>query len=294
MASGTKTSSDKIKKTALAVLGLGLAIVLIKQLFFSSPPARPRIQSRQTQAAQTTAASTSGGSTQSTDTTSNKPTRAGDREAQLQQMLADSSPLNFALLTSAPKASEISRNIFDFKLPPPPPPIKQPDPPPITIQYLQPQSAIAGTPREFTVIVFGKSFPPDAQIFMGGSAKATKRVNDSQLSTVITPAEYASPRTIPVEVKSQSDQTKLYSNQIPLMIQQSPLPPFKFVGRIGDIGVFELLGAGGQKEYLRLRRGDTIQNAWKIDNITDSGVDVTDTRYDIKKRITLEERRMPQ
>ncbi len=285
---GKKASSDKIKKIALAVLGAAFVLVFVKQLFFSSSPPRPRL-SPDAAARQQSAVSGASAAQEQTPTRSTGKPR--DKETQLQSLMADTSPLDFSLLTASTKASEVSRNIFDFKPPPLPPEPKPSPPPPIGIQYLQPQAAVAGTPREFTLMVFGRSFPPDAQIVLGGSPKPTKRVNDSQLSTMMVAAEYASPRSIPVEVKSQSEPSKFYSNQIPLMIQQAPPPPFKFVGRIGDIGVFEMMGANGQREYLRLRRSDTIQSVWRIDNISDSGVDLTDTRYDIKRRIALEERR---
>ena len=288
---GKKTSSDNIKKIALGALGLAFVLVIVKQLFFSNPNPRPR-RSPGAAAPQQAATASAPATQEQASTRSNN--RSRDKEAQIQLLMANTSPLDFSVLTAATKASEVSRNIFDFKPPPPPPVEKPPPPPPIIIQYLQPQAAVAGTPREFNLVVFGRSFPPDAQIFLGGSPKPTKRVSDSQLSTVILAAEYTSARTIPIEVKSHGDPAKLYSNQIPLMIQQAPLPPFKFVGRIGDIGVFEMLGAGGQREYLRLRRADTIQSVWRIDSISDSGVDLTDTRYDIKKRITLEDKRLSQ
>jgi hypothetical protein len=42
---------------------------------------------------------------------------------------------------------------------------------------------------------------------------------------------------------------------------------------------------------MRLRRGDTIQGVWRIDVIGASYLEVTDTRYDIKRRVPLEEKR---
>ena len=44
------------------------------------------------------------------------------------------------------------------------------------------------------------------------------------------------------------------------------------------------------KEIKRLGRGDSIMNQWRIDAITDQGVDVTLTQYDIKRRVPLTEK----
>ena len=48
-------------------------------------------------------------------------------------------------------------------------------------------------------------------------------------------------------------------------------------------------GAAG-KEYKRLARGEVIQNQWRIDAITDQGVDVTHTQYEYKRRVPLTEK----
>jgi hypothetical protein len=181
---------------------------------------------------------------------------------------------------------EVKRNIFAYYVPPPPPPEKPPPPPPIGLRFVQPQSAVAGTPKSFKLTVTGEAFPPDAQILWGGRVKSTQRVSDRQLTTDISPGDYGSNGSINIEVKSASDPVKLYSNPIQFVIQAAPEPPFKFVGLIGDLGVFEVT-QGGFKEHIRLRRGQMIDGVWRIDSISEVAVEVTDTRYDIKKKLPL-------
>jgi hypothetical protein len=155
------------------------------------------------------------------------------------------------------------------------------------LRFVQPQTAVAGTPRAFTVTVQGENFPPDAQVLFDGSPRPGKRVDDKTLTVEVGPADYTVQRNINVEVKSQSNPSGLYSNSIPLLIQATPEPPFKYIGRIGDQGLFEMLGT---KEVSRLRKGATLAGVWRIDSISDAGVDLTHTQYDIKRRIPMQEK----
>jgi hypothetical protein len=84
-------------------------------------------------------------------------------------------------------------------------------------------------------------------------------------------------------VKSQSDPTKFYSAEIPFIIQPAPEPPFRYIGRIGEKGLFEMT----DKRVERLAVGGVIQGVWHIDSITDAGVEVTQTQYGIKKRLPM-------
>jgi hypothetical protein len=152
-----------------------------------------------------------------------------------------------------------------------------------------PPSAVAGTPRQVSVTVTGQKFPDDPVIYFDGRAKATKRINESQLTTVMEPGDYSSARNINIEVKSQSDPVKNYSNPISIAIQPAPEPQFRYVGRLGEFGVFEISPA--TKEHKRLARGGIIQGVWRIDAITDTGVEVTHTQYEIKRRVPIQESR---
>jgi hypothetical protein len=204
-------------------------------------------------------------------------------------LLNDTTPLDLAALRVASGGAEIKRNIFAYYVPPPAP-IITPKPPPIVLRYIQPQTVVAGTPKPVVLIVSGSPLPADAQVLYGGVPKPTKRTGEGGLAIDVAPADYSTARNVTIEVKSQSKPAEMYSNTIAFMIQPSPNPPFKFVGRIGELAVFEL-NEGGTREYMRLKRGATIQGVWRIDVIGDSYIEATDTRYDIKRRIPLEEKR---
>jgi len=136
--------------------------------------------------------------------------------------------------------------------------------------------------------VMGEHFPPDAQILYGGQPKPTKK-SEGALSTEITPSDYSVARTVSIEVKSQSKPAEFYSNQVAFVVQGAPQIPFKMVGRSGDLVVLEIPSTP-TKDYLRFRKGDLVMQFWRIDTITATGIEVTDTRYDIKRSVPLEEK----
>jgi hypothetical protein len=87
-----------------------------------------------------------------------------------------------------------------------------------------------------------------------------------------------------VEVKSQTDPDNLWSRPIPFVVQPSPEPQFKYIGRIGDQAVLEMPGS---KDNVRMKRGDKVQGVWLIDAISDSALELTHAQYDIKKRLAM-------
>jgi hypothetical protein len=158
---------------------------------------------------------------------------------------------------------------------------------------VQPQSLVAGTPRAVTVLVSGNKIPADAQLFLNGGARASKRVSETQLSTEITAGDYASTQNINIDVKSQSNPAD-NSNAIVLVVQPSPEPQFIYKGRLGPLNqpqanyaVFEL---SATKEIKRAKVGDTVTGVWRVDAILADSVDVTHTQYEIKRRLPLQDK----
>jgi hypothetical protein len=276
-------ASDKNKKIILAVLFLVMVVVLVYQIFLSEPAPRKRSQP----------GSTPGPTVATTQTPSpapQVPARQSTRQAQdlyLQQLLSDTTPLQLAVITRQTGSSQVGSrgNIFAYYVPPPPPPQPPPKPPPIDLQSVQPSTAVAGTPKQFTLTVKGRGFPSDALIIIDGRARETKRISDTTLTTEVIPADYASPRNLNVEVKSKADPANFWSRGIPFVVQPAPEPQFKYVGRIGDQAVFELAGT---REIVRMTRGSTVQGVWLIDSISDAGVDLTHTQYQIRKRVQMQ------
>jgi hypothetical protein len=290
--------TQKNKNILAAVAGGAFVVVFVYQFFLSGPDSTTTTTPVRPPAATT---STSGNSSsgqsagQKSASAHPQPTPAlssdAARQAMLQQLLADTSALDFTPLKQIKEGGETPRgNMFEVHKEPPPSPTPTPAPPPIAVRYVEPQTAIAGTPKPITIKVTGAGFPPDPQIIFGGAPRQTTRVSDTVVSIQISPADYSAARSVSIEVKSKSSPTELYSNQIPFIIQPSPAPPFKNVGRIGDMAVIEI-GDAANKQYLRLRRNQVIEGVWRIDAITETGLDVTDTRYDIKKRVPLEEKK---
>jgi hypothetical protein len=214
----------------------------------------------------------------------------------LQAQLSDLTPLNLKVISGRGdgKLEVGSRgNIFAY-VPPPPPPVEKPKPPPpIQLVSLQPQTAVAGTPRPITLVVSGQKIPADGQILFNGAPRPTKRVSESQLSTEIAPGDYAYEQNINIEVKSQSNPAE-NSNAIPFVVQRAPEPQFVYKGRLGTLGqpqynyaVFEL---NTTKEIKRAKVGDTMMGIWRIDAISADAVDLTHTQYEIKRRVPLQDK----
>jgi hypothetical protein len=288
------SSSEKTKQIALVALGVLLLGAVVYQFFLSGPSAKPK---RTTQpGAPAAGSSTSSNSAAPAAPKARQLGAAAQQEAMMQALLSDTTPLNLRMASSGGGKTESSErgNIFGYYKPPPPPPAKQPDPPPIQLVSLQPQSAVAGTPRPVTLVVTGNKIPADAQMFIDGSPRATKRISETQLSTVISPADYSSARGMNIDVKSKSNPAE-NSNSIQFLVQQAPEPQFIFKGRLGSLNQpqyhYAVVELNSTKEIKRAKVGDTIMGIWRVDAITADGIDVTLTQYDIKRRVQLQEKK---
>jgi hypothetical protein len=285
--------SEKNKRLFLAVLGILFVVALVYQLFFSGPAPRPKLNRQ-------AGASNSNAALPPTASVPVVPAKratgaAAEQEAQLQALLSDLTPLNLRLVSSGGGKSDPGPrgNIFAFYVEPPKPPPPPPPPPPIQLTMVQPSSLVAGTPRNVTVTVSGNKIPADAQLFLNGGARNTKRVSDSQLSTEISPADYASTQNINIDVKSKSNPAE-NSNALVLVVQPSPEPGFIYKGRLGTLGqpqanyaVFEV---NSTKEIKRAKVGETINGVWRLDSIANDSVEVTHTQYEIKRRLPLQDK----
>lgn len=287
------TSREKATRIALAVLGVGFVVVVVYELFLAGPTPRPKLKPQ--------AESSNGGTTlPPTAATAVVPQKratgaAAEQEALVQAMLSDLTPLNLKLVSNVAGKSDVGErgNIFAFYVPPPPPPVKPPDPPPIQLTAVQPQTLVAGTPRAVTVLVSGNKIPADAELFLNGGARPTKRVSETQLSTEITPGDYASTQNINIDVKSKGDPAD-NSNALVLVVQPSPEPGFIYKGRLGTLNqpqanyaVFEL---NATKEIKRAKVGETVTGVWRVDAILADSVEITHVQYDIKRRMPLQDK----
>jgi hypothetical protein len=185
-------------------------------------------------------------------------------------------------------------NIFAYYVEPPKPQPPPPPPPPIQLTSLQPQTAVAGTPRPVTLQITGNKIPPDAQILIDGSPRLTKRLNESQLTTEISPGDYVMARGMTIEVKSKSDPEHQNSNKIQFVVQPAPEPQFIFKGRLGTLGQpqynYAVIEITSSREVKRVKVGDTLLGVWRVDSISENFIDVTLTQYDIRRRVQLQEK----
>lgn len=288
-----KKNSEKAKYIALSLLGVILLFTLVYQLYFTGPTPKPTLQSGNSSA---TSNAKGGVPIQSPENaegaaTKQNTSKRGQDQEMLRLLLDDTTPLNISLIARNTSATVSDRgNIFAYYVEPPKP-IKTeppPPPPPITLQAISPNSATAGTPRPFTLTVVGQNIPPDAKIYTnGGVRNNTRRLNDTTLAVDIAPSEYSTQANWTVEVKSPNDPAKWYSNPMTFTALASPEPPFKFIGLLGEQALIEI---NGSKEYLRLKVGSTIQGIWRVDAISIQAMDVTQTQFDIKKRVPLQEK----
>jgi hypothetical protein len=291
------SSSEKVKRILLAALGVALVGAIVYQFVLRGPESKPKRNAQ-------TAATTGGSSQPATASApgAQKPRQLGaaaQQEAMMQALLSDLTPLNLRFASSgeskrAPSNSEPGRgNIFAYFVPPPTPPPKPPDPPPIQLVSLQPQTAVAGTPRPLTLVVTGNKIPADAHILIDGSPRVTKRLSETQLSTEISPGDYSLARGINVAVKSQSNPAE-NSNSIQFVVQAAPEPQFIYKGRLGTLGQpqynYAVVELNSTKEIKRAKVGDTIMGIWRVDAISADGIDVTLIQYDIKRRVQLQDK----
>lgn len=288
-----RRSSEKTKQIFLAVLGVAFAAAVIYQFFLKGPASKP------TRNAQPGA--TAGGSSAPANASAPAAPKtrqlgaAAQQEALMQALLSDTTPLDLRLASSGGGASTPGSrgNIFAYFVEPPrpdPPPLP---PPPIQLISLQPQTAVAGTPRPVTLVVTGNKIPADAEMLIDGSPRPTKRLSETQLSTEISPGDYSIARGMNIEVKSKSNPAE-NSNSIQFVVQPAPEPQFIYKARLGTLGQpqynYAVVEITSSKQYQRVKVGDTIMGIWRVDAITADGIDLTLTQYDIKRRVQLQER----
>lgn len=278
---------EKNKKIVLAGLGALLAIAIVYNFFLSdSGPPRSARRTGNTNSTAPPRSTTVPVQTQrQIESAANKST---NRKEEMEAELADLTPLDLAVhVAASPNLKTERGNIFTYYVEPPKPPPPAEPPPPIALQMIQPPSVIASTPKSFTLTVAGQGYPADAQILMSGRPRQTKRVNETMLSTEVAQGDYLSQGTITIEVRSQSNPSKMFSNQLALVIQAAPEPPFKYYGETGGNALLEV---GGVFEHKGYRRGDTVQGAWRIDSITKDVIEVTHLQLGIKKAVARQDK----
>ena len=269
-----KTPAERNKLIAAIALPI-LALIFVYNML--SGPSKP---------APTTNA---GGSTKSSGP---RPSTAQQRAPgptveQVEVSLADTQPI-----FCCPEpfgGSDAGRNIFAFYVKPPAPPKPEPSvptptpapPPPLMLAGLTPQSIFARQ-AGFTLQVTGDKFVPAARIYVGGQELQTQYKSAQQLSANVPASLIASPRGLPVQVKTPDGQ--FYSNEALLNVMQPPSPTYTYVGFLKrqkqSANTAVLKDAKG--ELYSVRQGDVVEGRFRVTDISERGVEVVDKDLNIK------------
>src|SRR5437867_4496380 len=135
-----------------------------------------------------------------------------------------------------PNVPEPKRNIFAYyeKLQAPgaavtPTPTPTPTPP-VLLAAISPSNVYAKT-ADFTLEISGDKFTPEMRIFVDGRELGTKYKGPQQMSAQIAAAIIANPGMR--QIKVQTPDGRIYSNQIGLSVAPPPTPNYSYVGIFG-------------------------------------------------------------
>jgi hypothetical protein len=264
--------NEKKKIIAAAVLGL-LAIVVLGYVFLGGSSSTPPANNKRVATA--------------------SPTPVRVVKGQDSQPAADEvnlQPISYPV--AVPAVPDADRNVFSFYVPPPPTPtpvkpLPTPTPtptPPLMVTSVAPANVYART-DDFSLQLSGDKFTPAVHIVMDGRDMPTRFVNAQQLFTTVPASMIANPG--PRSVMARSNDGRLYSNSISLIVTPPPVPNFTYVGLIAkprgnDTAV---LLDKNNKELINAQRGDPLGGRFRIISISEKEVVVVDTNLKIKTRL---------
>ena len=270
-----KTPAERNKMIAAIALPL-LALIFIYNMF--SGPSKPSASTSPTPTVKRGA----GGAVK---------TSSPDASAQPEMGSELASKMTPISCCPAPSGvGDAGRNIFAFYVkptPPPgagvptPPPPTPPPPPPLVLASLAPQSVFART-AGFTLQVTGDKFGPAARVYIENQEVPTQYKSMQQLSATIPASLISSPGQRSVMVRTPDGQ--LYSNQAALNVMQPPAPTYTYVGFLRrqrpSANTAVLKDAKG--ELYSVRQGDLVEGRFRVNDITERGVEVVDKDLNIK------------
>ena len=184
---------------------------------------------------------------------------------------------------------DAGRNIFAFYVKPPPPPapaptveVAKPTPtPPKLLAGLMPQSVFART-AGFTLQLTGDKFGPGDRVYVNGQELPTQYKSAQQLSANVPASLISSPGAR--QIKVQTPDGQLYSNEATLNVMQPPAPTYTFIGFLKrarpNNNTAVLKDAKG--ELYSVRQGDLVEGRFRVMDISDRGVEVVDKDLNIK------------
>ena len=266
--------NEKKKMIAAAVLAL-VAIIVLGYVFFGGSPSKPNTN-------------------QPVARVSPTPQRIGKPpdEPPPVEDLTIYKPV--VCCPGNPAVGDADRNIFAFYEAPSPTPkpvyVPTPSPtptPPVMVSSLSPTTVYAGTPSDFSLQVNGDKFTPAVHIYLDGRDLPTRFINSQQLFATVsqTLIKNAGVR----QVMARSGDGKLYSNTISLNVSQPTQPNFTYVGIIGKprFNDTAVLQDKGNKEFVRVQRGDSVGGRFRVVSISEKEVILIDATLKIPFRLAF-------
>lgn len=170
--------------------------------------------------------------------------------------------------------------------PPTPTPVP---PPPVILAGVSP-SNIMGRSSDFTLEVAGDKFTPETRIYFNGGELPTTFENPQRMRARVPSALISSAGGRSVIVRTPDG--SLFSNPLNFTVLPPPTPQFTYVGLIGrqrnrDTAVL----LNGKKELLSYQRNDVIDGRFRLTNISEQSVELTDTELGIKHTLPFVEGR---
>ncbi len=166
--------------------------------------------------------------------------------------------------------------------------IPTPEPPPIILAGVSPASLYART-GDFTLEVAGDKFTPATRVYFNGSEVPTTFESAQRLRAQVPAALIGGEggRTVIIRTPDNS----LYSNPVNFTVLPPPTPPFTYVGLIGrgarDTAVLKNRG----NELLSVQRNDVVGGRFRLTNISEQSLELTDTELRIKHTLPFVEAR---
>lgn len=154
-----------------------------------------------------------------------------------------------------------------------------PVPPSIVLASVSPGSVYART-GDFAMQVSGDKFTPETRVYVNGSELPTEFVNNQALRVSVPASMISSEGGRAVIVRTPDG--ALFSNPLSLNVMPAPAPPFTYVGLIGRRSNDTAVLKERNGELRSVRRDDVVAGRFRVTNISEKRVELTDTELQIK------------
>ena len=266
-----KTPAERNKLIAAIALGL-VALLFLARMLFSGPSSSlpPR------------AGTATRGGAQPTRANGAQPNPRATPTPDSENPLVAPQPVDYPLAVAA--APEPGRNIFAYYEAPRPaateplPPEPSPTPPPLTITRLSPANVFART-GNFMLEVTGEQFTPETRVVIDNATLETRFVSPQQLVANVPAQLIADPGARQVSARTPDGQ--LYSNTTTFNVTPAPVPPFTYVGLVTQGRNDTAVLRDQRGELTTVRPGDPVGGRFRVSNILENAIELTDTQLNI-------------